>query len=129
MVFVLSNQKITPLWISNCISHNFWAKLKNSVHTAVTACSSGNSGSSLFKAHWSEIFHTDLVLKMSIPKWTDCVGNLNTFLDTPGCTLKIRQSTIYYAGSLGPWDKQIVNQASDVPSIIFFHDFFFLFFL
>ena len=36
---------------------------------------------------------------------------------------KIRQFTIYYAGLLGRWDKRIVNQASDVPSIIFFHDF------
>ena len=33
---------------------------------------------------------------------------------------EIRQFTIYYAGSLGRWDKQIVNQASDVPSIIYF---------
>ena len=36
---------------------------------------------------------------------------------------KIRQFTIYYAGSLGRWAKRIVDQASDVPSIIFFHDF------
>ena len=33
--------------------------------------------------------------------------------------LEIRQSTIYYAGLLGQWDKRIVNQESDVPSIIF----------
>ena len=33
---------------------------------------------------------------------------------------KIRQFTIYYAGSPGQWDKRIVDQASDVPSIIFF---------
>ena len=33
--------------------------------------------------------------------------------------LKIRQSTIYYAGLLGRWDKRIVDQDSDVPSIIF----------
>ena len=33
---------------------------------------------------------------------------------------KIRQFTIWYAGSLGRWDKQIVNQSSDVPNIIFF---------
>ena len=33
---------------------------------------------------------------------------------------KIRQSTIYYAGLLGRWDKRIVDQESDVPSIIFF---------
>ena len=80
----------------NCISFfykenvpdSFLTKLENSVHSAVvTECSSGNSGSSLFKAHWPEIFHTDLVLKMSIQKWTHCVGYLNTFLETPGCTL------------------------------------------
>ena len=32
---------------------------------------------------------------------------------------KIHQSTIYYAGLLGRWDKGIVDQASDGPSIIF----------
>ena len=37
--------------------------------------------------------------------------------------LQIRQFTIKYAGLLGRWDKRIVNQASDVPSIIFFHHF------
>ena len=36
---------------------------------------------------------------------------------------EIRQSTIYYSGLLGQWDKRIVDQASDVPSIIFIHDF------
>ena len=35
---------------------------------------------------------------------------------------KIRQSTIYYAGLLRRWDKRIVDQESDVPSIIFFID-------
>jgi hypothetical protein len=40
------------------------------------------------------------------------------FMDT-----KIGQSTIYYTGLLGRWDKRIVNQVSDDPSIIFFHDF------
>ena len=34
------------------------------------------------------------------------------------CNLEIRQSTIYYGGLLGRWDKQIVDQESDVPSII-----------
>ena len=34
--------------------------------------------------------------------------------------LEIRQSTIYYAGLLGQWDKPIVNQESDVPSIVLF---------
>ena len=38
-------------------------------------------------------------------------------------TFEIRQSTIYYAVLLGQRDKWIVDQASDVPSIIFFHDF------
>ena len=34
-------------------------------------------------------------------------------------SLKIRQSTIYYAGLLGRRSKRIVDQASDVPSIFF----------
>ena len=34
--------------------------------------------------------------------------------------LNINQSTILYAGSLGRQDKRLINQASDVPSIIFF---------
>ena len=34
----------------------------------------------------------------------------------------IRQSIIYYAGSVGQWDKLTVDQASDGPSI-FFHSF------
>ena len=36
------------------------------------------------------------------------------------CLLKIRQSIIYYAGLLRWWYKWIVDQASDVPSIIIF---------
>ena len=35
-------------------------------------------------------------------------------------TQKIRQSTIYYTGLLGRWDKRIVGQEFDVPSTIFF---------
>ena len=35
--------------------------------------------------------------------------------------LRYRQSTIYYFGLLGRWDKQIVDQESDVPSIIFLY--------
>ena len=35
-------------------------------------------------------------------------------------TFKIRQSTIYYAGLIGGWDKRIVDHESDVPSTIFF---------
>ena len=37
---------------------------------------------------------------------------------------EIRQSTIYYAGLLGRWDKQIVDQESDAPSVIFFYTFY-----
>jgi hypothetical protein len=36
----------------------------------------------------------------------------------PQFKLEIRQSTIYYAGLLGRWDKRIVEQECDVPSII-----------
>ena len=35
-------------------------------------------------------------------------------------SFEIHQSTIYYAGLLGRWDKRIVDQESDVPNIIFF---------
>ena len=37
---------------------------------------------------------------------------------------EIRQSTIYYAGLLGQWDKRIVDQESDVPSITFIYTFY-----
>ena len=33
---------------------------------------------------------------------------------------EIRQSSIEYAGLMGRWDKQLINQVSDVPSIISF---------
>ena len=33
--------------------------------------------------------------------------------------LKIRQSSILYAGSMGRWDKRLIDQVSHVPSIIF----------
>ena len=36
-------------------------------------------------------------------------------------TLKIRQSTIYYAGLLGRWEKRIIDQESDVSSIFFLY--------
>ena len=58
--------------------------------------------------------------------------NLQTFSVLPNLpglhkvlepTLKIRQSSISYAGSLGHWDERLIDQASDVPSIIFFHNF------
>ena len=37
---------------------------------------------------------------------------------------EIRQSIICYAGFLGRWDKRIVDQESDVPSIIFSYTFY-----
>ena len=37
--------------------------------------------------------------------------------------LEIRQSTIYYAGLLGQWDKCIVDQESDVPKKKFLYFF------
>ena len=37
--------------------------------------------------------------------------------------LKIRQSTIYYTGLLGPWANRIVDQMSDVQVLLFFHYF------
>ena len=39
------------------------------------------------------------------------------------CTPKIQQSSIGYTGLLGRWDKWLIDQASDVPSIIFIHNF------
>ena len=41
-------------------------------------------------------------------------------LDSKLLLCKIRQSTIWYAGLLGRWDKWLVDQASDGPSINFF---------
>ena len=39
-------------------------------------------------------------------------------------TFGYRQSTIYYAGLLGRWDKHIVDHESDVPCVIFFYTFY-----
>ena len=50
-------------------------------------------------------------------------------LTGPAVGYKIRQSTMKYAGSLGQWDKRLVEQASDVPSIILCKNLFNLFFL
>ena len=36
------------------------------------------------------------------------------------CTPKIQQSSIGYTGLLGRWDKWLIDQASDAPSMIFF---------
>jgi hypothetical protein len=41
-------------------------------------------------------------------------------LATPSHTSEIRQSSVKYAGFLGQWDERLIDQASDVPSIIFF---------
>ena len=54
-----------------------------------------------------------LTLKMDVSTGTPLIGR---FLGP----IENRQSTIYYAGLLGRWDKRIVDQESDVPSIIFF---------
>ena len=56
-------------------------------------------------------------------RWPTLVQNLSEggYLNN---TPKIRQSTIYYAGLLGHWDKQIVDQEFDVPSIIFLNTFY-----
>ena len=59
----------------------------------------------------------------------DLHNNQSTFLKSYGLKTvwfwlrEIRQSTIYYAGLLGQWNKWIVDQESDVPSIIFFYPF------
>ena len=37
--------------------------------------------------------------------------------------LEIQQSSIYYTGSVALWEERLIDQASDVPSIIFFHNF------
>ena len=44
-----------------------------------------------------------------------------TLLFSNVLTYKIRQSTKYYAGLLERWDKRIVDQEFDVPSIIFLY--------
>ena len=44
-------------------------------------------------------------------------------LDTKSFRSQIQQSKIYYDGSVARWDKRLIDQASDVPSIIFFLNF------
>ena len=43
----------------------------------------------------------------------------NPWSNKTDANLENRQSSIYYAGLLGRWDKPIADQESDVPSIIF----------
>ena len=43
----------------------------------------------------------------------------NPWSNKTDANLENRQSSIYYAGLLGRWDKRVVDQESDVPSIIF----------
>ena len=45
---------------------------------------------------------------------------LSVHLSVPLKAPKIWQSSIYYTGLLGRWDERLIDQASDVPSIIFF---------
>ena len=52
-----------------------------------------------------------LPVVFKLGEWTGDGMNLSS---------EIRQSTLCYAGLLGGWDKRIVNQESDVSSIIFF---------
>ena len=54
--------------------------------------------------------------------WNTSRSGVNNRMTQKYCSscLEIRQSTIWYVCSLGQWDKRFVNQASDVPSIIFF---------
>ena len=53
---------------------------------------------------------------------TSCIfANVWLIVTAQICSAKIRQSTIYYAGLLGRWNKWIVDQESDVPSIIFLY--------
>ena len=35
----------------------------------------------------------------------------------------VKSDNLQYAGSLGLWAKRLIDQASDIPSIIFFHNF------
>ena len=61
----------------------------------------------LFTSHsagYPDLYHNNIMLNQS----------------QKASNLKIRQSPIYYTGLLGRWDKRIVDQESDVPSIIFF---------
>ena len=63
-----------------------------------------------------------LGLSVFVFSWAYCVSKkfdatMCIMGSDPTTTPQIRQSTIYYAGLLGRWDKQIVDQESDVPSI------------
>ena len=45
-----------------------------------------------------------------------------TFANESGTLKSVNLQYMYYAGLLGRWDKRIVDQESDVPSIKFFID-------
>ena len=66
----------------------------------------------VFEIFWHMI---EVVAKLIMISNWDSTGRLSLAAGW----LKIRQSTIYYAGLLGRWDKRIVDQESDVPSVIF----------
>ena len=61
------------------------------------------------------LFHKHFLWKQLLEKM-----NANSKKISP----KIHQSTIYYAGLHGRWDKRIVDQESNVPSIISFYTFY-----
>ena len=69
-----------------------------------------------------------VLVPLNMKSKTDCskkslkwqLGNLQALWAKPDLS-KFRQSTIYYAGLLWWWDKRIIGQESDVPSIVFFN--------
>ena len=70
------------------------------------------------RAYYS-IFYTVLLLDTYLV----FLLTFQRFSSTSVCCPKIRQFTIYYAGLLGRWSKQIINQASYFLSIIYIHHF------
>ena len=67
-------------------------------------------------SRWGILWEGTLTEKISEKREENYMSeNQNSWLRN-----KIRQSTIKYAGLLDRWDKRLVDQASDVPSIILF---------
>ena len=102
--------------------HTWFAELLNLqiLHLAefIPPCGTRLSVAHAFKEHHSRTHKASLLLAPPSTKFWQCCPRLGSLQ-----RLEIRQSLIYYAGSLGRWDKWIVDQASDVPSIIFFPNF------
>ena len=106
-----SSYSCLALWSSLCYVviwqcyfwHPFMCFFEFKIEARFTRCYSWNSPN---LNSWT------LTQKEIRPVWYDIWKRWNN--------LKIRQSTVYYAVLLGRWDKRIVDQESDVPSIIFF---------